>query len=121
MAKAVLIADDNPAIRETFRKLFEAEEAYEICAEASNGLEAVNLAQTCRPDLVILDLSIPVMDGLSAAKKLKQLMPHVPIILFTQYADLGMNLLGAGVAVDRVVSKNDPTELIRNIKLLMPV
>jgi DNA-binding NarL/FixJ family response regulator len=58
MAKTILIADDDPAIRKTLCKLFEAEEAYEICAEASTGLEAVNLAETCRPDLIILDLSI---------------------------------------------------------------
>jgi CheY-like chemotaxis protein len=75
MAKTILIADDDPAIRKTLCKLFEAEEAYEICAEASTGLEAVNRAETCRPDLIILDLSMPVMGGLSATKKLTELMP----------------------------------------------
>jgi CheY-like chemotaxis protein len=118
MAKKILIADDNDGIRETLRRLFQAEEAYEICWEASNGLEAVQIAFTCRSDLIILDVSMPLMDGVSAAKKLKTLMPDVPIILFTQYADLGRSL-GADVAVDGVVSKSDPNELIRNVKALI--
>jgi CheY-like chemotaxis protein len=112
MAKTILVADDNPAIREMFCKLFESEKDYDICAEASNGLEAVNLAQTCRPDLIILDLSMPVMDGLTAARELKRLMPNVPIILFTQYADLSKHMMGHAFSVDRVVSKSEVTELV---------
>jgi CheY-like chemotaxis protein len=121
MAKTILIADDNPAIRKSLCKLFEAEEGYEICAEASNGLEAINLAQTRHPDLIILDLSMPVMDGRSAAEKLKNLMPDVPIILFTQYGDLGKELLGIDSTFDRIVPKSEPKELLRHVKSLIPV
>ena len=120
MAQTILIADDNSAIRKRLRALFEAEGTYEICGEASNGLEAIDLAETCRPDLIILDLSMPVMDGLSAATKIKEQMPNVPIILFTQYADHGTHLFGRGPAVDGIVSKNDSTELMRTVKSLIP-
>lgn len=121
MAKTILVADDNPTIREMLCNLFEPEEGYEICAQASNGQEAIELALECRPDLVILDLSMPVMDGLAAARELKRLMPNVPIILFTQYADLGKHMLDSTLSVDRVVSKTDCKEIIGHVRSLIPV
>jgi CheY-like chemotaxis protein len=121
MAKTILVADDNPAIREMLCKLFEAEEDYDICAEASNGQEAIKLALECRPHLIILDLSMPVMDGLTAARELKRLMPKVPIILFTQYADLSEHMMGLAFAVDRVVSKSEAKELVGHVRSLIPV
>jgi CheY-like chemotaxis protein len=120
MAKTVLVADDNPVIRKALCKIFEAEEDYEICAEATHGQEAIELALRHRPELIILDFSMPVMNGLEAAKELKKLMPGIPIILFTQYADLSNTLLSNGDFVDRIVSKDDATELMRHVKSLLP-
>jgi CheY-like chemotaxis protein len=119
--KTILIADDNPAIRKTLGKLFEAEKGYAICGEAANGLEAINLAKACHPDLIILDLSMPVMDGLTAAKRLKEMLADVPIVLFTQYADVGASLLGNEKTFDRIVLKSEPKELMRLVKALVPV
>jgi CheY-like chemotaxis protein len=121
MAKTILVADDNPAIRKMLCKLFESEEDYEICAEASNGQEAIDLALECHPNLIVLDLSMPVMDGLAASRELKLLMPDVPIILFTQYADLGEHMFGSTMWVDRVVSKTESTEIMRHVRSLIPV
>ena len=83
---AVLVADDNALIRRTLCKLFEREEDYEIFAEATNGQEAIDLALKYRPDLIILDWAMPVLNGLNAARELKKMMPEVPII-FIQPAD----------------------------------
>jgi CheY-like chemotaxis protein len=121
MAKTILVADDNPAIREMLCKLFESEEDYDICAEASNGQEAIELALKCHPHLIILDLSMPIMDGLAAARELKKLMPDVPIILFTQYADLGEHMFASTFSVDRVVSKTDSKEIMGHVRSLIPV
>jgi CheY-like chemotaxis protein len=121
MVKTILVADDNPAIREMLCKLFESEEGYEICAEASNGQEAIDLALRCHPHLIILDLTMPVMGGLEAARELKRLMPTVPIILFTQYADLSKHMVGHAFSVDRIVSKSDPKELVGHVRSLIPV
>jgi CheY-like chemotaxis protein len=121
MPKTILVADDNPAIREKLCKLFESEHDYEICAQASNGQEAISLALRCRPHLIILDLSMPGMDGLAAARELKRLMPDVPIILFTQYADLSKHMTGDTFSVDRVVSKDDVKELVGHVRSLIPV
>jgi CheY-like chemotaxis protein len=120
MAKTVLVADDNPIIRKMLCRIFEAEDGYDLCAEATNGQEAIDLALKCRPELIILDLSMPVMNGLDAARELKKLMPGVPIILFTQYSDLG-SALSRELNVDRIVSKGNATELMGHVKQLLPV
>src|SRR5580692_4380243 len=105
MAKTILIADDNPHVRKALCKLLQAEKDYDLCAEAENGKQAIELAQQCLPDLIILDLSMPVMNGLEAARELKKLLPTVPIILFTQHAELGNRIGVMNIDVDRIVSK----------------
>jgi CheY-like chemotaxis protein len=120
MAKTILVADDNSQIRDHLRRLLQSDEHYAVCAEAANGQEAIELALEHRPDLIILDLSMPVMDGLTTARELKTLMPEVPIILFTQYAHLGRHVPGSDLVVDGVVSKGDLTELMRQVRWLIP-
>ncbi len=115
-----MIADDNPSIRKFLCRLFEDEKDYHICAEAENGQRAVELALQCRPDLIILDLSMPVMNGLEAARKLKEIMPQVPIILFTQHAELTMQLGNVGADADRVVSKTNVMTLMNHVRALAP-
>jgi CheY-like chemotaxis protein len=121
MARTILVADDNPLIRKMVCELFENEEDYDICAETTNGQEAIDLALKHRPDLIILDLAMPILNGLDASRELKKIMPEVPIILFSQYADLGDMLLSTGLLVDRIASKNNARELIGHVKSLVPV
>jgi DNA-binding NarL/FixJ family response regulator len=121
MARTILVADDSPLMRKMLCEIFEDEKNYDICAEASNGQEAIDLALKHRPELIILDLSMPVLNGLEASRELKRIMPGVPIILFTQYADLGNGLLAAGLLVDRIVSKGDVRRLMEHIRSLIPV
>ncbi|MGC2015320.1 MAG: response regulator, partial [Candidatus Acidiferrales bacterium] len=119
MARTILVADDNPLIRKMLCALFENEKDYEICAEATNGQEAIDLALKHRPELIILDLSMPILNGLAASKELKRIMPDVPIILFTQYAAVGNVLLSAGLLADRIASKNNAQELMAHVKSLI--
>jgi YesN/AraC family two-component response regulator len=81
--KRVLLVDDNSAVRSLVRQLFELEPDFEIAGEADNGQDAVEKAENLKPDLIILDLAMPVMTGLDAATLLKQLLPDTLIILFT--------------------------------------
>ena len=119
MPKTVLVADDSDMIRKLLCRLFETDANYELCAQARNGEEAIALAVIHKPDLIILDVSMPVMDGLRASKKLKQIMPHVPILLFTQHSDLKM--MFDDVPADRVVSKTDLVSLMQHVRELAPV
>lgn len=120
MAKRVLVADDNPLIRKMLCRLFEVEEDYGICAEAADGEQAIELALKHRPDLIILDLAMPLFDGLEAAHEIKKMMPHVPIILFTQHAKAGITLLETNGTIDRTVSKSDPGSLMESVRSLAP-
>jgi CheY-like chemotaxis protein len=120
MAKRVLVADDSPLIRKMLCQLFEREEDYDMCAEAENGQEAIELALKHRPDLIILDFAMPVLNGLDAARKLKKIMPEVPIILFTHHAT-AITLMKTDETVNRVVSKCDPAELMGHVRSLAPV
>jgi CheY-like chemotaxis protein len=117
MAKRVLVADDNPLIRKMLCQLLEREDDYDICAEAGNGQEAIELALKHRPDLIILDWAMPLLNGVDAARKLKKIMPEVPIILFTQHARAAITLLDV---VDRIVSKTDAVGLMDHVRSLAP-
>ena len=119
MAKRVLVADDNPMIRKMLCKLFEREDEYDICAEAENGQEAIDLALKHRPDLIILDFVMPVLNGLDVARKLKKIMPEIPIILFTQHAT-GIAPAEPDVNITRVVSKSNPESLMGHVRSLAP-
>jgi CheY-like chemotaxis protein len=102
--------------------MFEIEEDYDLCAEATNGLEAITLAKQWRPDLVILDLSMPVMNGYDAAREIKRILPGTPIILFTLYADtVRKQLMGVNSPIDLIVSKSDSANLIKHVRSLIPV
>jgi two-component system, LytTR family, response regulator AlgR len=118
VARTILVADDNPLIRKMLCEMFEVEEDYDLCAEARDGAEAIALAIKHKPELIILDMSMPVMDGIRAAKELKELMPEVPIILFTLYAD---EINPDHVSVDRIVSKGEAWSLMGHVRQLLPV
>jgi hypothetical protein len=83
MSHSILIADDSLFIREALCNLFKREEDFDVCGEAENGKEAVEKARELRPDLILLDLSMQVMNGLDATRVLKRLMPEVPVIMFS--------------------------------------
>lgn len=86
--KTILIADDNAGERTVIRAAVENLTKFRICGEAATGTEAVQRARELRPDLIIMDLAMPMMNGLEAASILKHHLPAVPIVLFTLYADL---------------------------------
>jgi DNA-binding NarL/FixJ family response regulator len=105
--KQVLIADDSKTVRGILTKFLQAQRNINVCGEAANGFEAVEQAKKLRPDLILLDLAMPEMNGAEAASVLKRLMPKVPIIVFTMYSEnLGRSLTSA-IGVDMVLSKPD--------------
>jgi two-component system chemotaxis response regulator CheY len=112
-AKSVLIVDDNASIRQALCGLFEGEADFEVCGEAENGKVAVEKAQELHPDLIVLDLSMPVMNGLEAARVLKRVMPSVPLIMFSAFGDDSAQYQARLVGISEVVSKSEhPSMLI---------
>jgi YesN/AraC family two-component response regulator len=122
MPKTILVADDNAAIRKGLCEMFEIEEDYDLCAEATNGAEAIALAKQWRPDLIILDLSMPEMNGFDAAREIKRIMPDVRIILFTLYAEtVRKQLMRVNSPIDLIVSKTDSANLLKHVRSLIPI
>jgi two-component system, NarL family, response regulator EvgA len=109
--KTVLLVDDNPAIRHELESLF-LSDGFAIAGEACNGKEAVDLARKIAPDLIILDLSMPVMNGLEAAPQLKVVAPKSVIILLTMYAAEAVSQQAASSGIDMVLSKTESTDKI---------
>jgi DNA-binding NarL/FixJ family response regulator len=106
MAKCILIADDNDIVRTIIRFFLETQ-GFEVCGEAADGIDAIEKASQLKPDLIVLDVAMPRMNGVEAASVLKGMMPDVPIVWFTMYKELVGHPLTAAVGVDAVISKPD--------------
>ena len=107
MANTVLIVDDNRYIRHALCEMFTREADFDVCGEAENGKNAIEKAQDLHPDLIVLDLSMPVMNGLDAARVLKRLMPTVPLIMFSDYSDAFSKKEASSVGISALVSKSE--------------
>jgi len=104
----VLIVDDNPLYRRMARRLLEdLGVGFRVCGEARNGREAIQKAQNLRPDLVVLDLYMPEMDGLETAPRLRSILPDVLIILFTIHSGLPLREAAQAATIDALVSKTN--------------
>ena len=96
----ILIADDHAFVREGTKRLLEQEEDMEVVAEASDGEEAVSMATRYKPDVAIIDISMPKMDGIGATKQIKALYPEMVVLILSAYDDdqFVFSLLEAGAA-----------------------
>jgi DNA-binding NarL/FixJ family response regulator len=112
MVKSVLIADDQEVIRHMLCLMFASQDDFEVCGEAENGQEALEMAQILRPDLIMLDLSMPVMSGIEAACALKQLMPMTPIIVFSEYSDVFSESEARETGVAALISKTESISVL---------
>jgi CspA family cold shock protein len=103
----LLICDDNANIRYLLRTFVETRTPYKICGEAEHGSEAIEKAKKLQPDLILLDLSMPVMTRAEAAVILKRTVPQMKIILFSMHLDEVSKSLGTAIGVDLMLSKSD--------------
>ena len=83
----IVLADDHQVLRSGLRALLNMEPDFEVVGEASNGLEAMKLAETLRPDIIVMDISMPEMDGLKAAEGIRSLGLQSKIVMLTVHAD----------------------------------
>ncbi len=118
--KRVLLVDDNPVVRSTVRRLFESHPDFEVSGEAENGRDAVEQAECLKPDLIILDLAMPVMTGLDAAPMLRKMLPDARLILFTVHGGHEVANLAHATGIHAVVPKNQAaSKLITQAQALL--
>ena len=118
--KRVLLVDDSTTVRDVIRPLFNSHPDFEVCGEAEHGREAVEKAPTLQPDLIILDLSMPVMNGLEAAPLLINVLPRVWLILFTAHDGADVQQLSRAAGIHAVVPKSKAvTHLIAQAEALV--
>lgn len=118
LTKRVLLVDDHASVRKALRDLFERA-GYE-CAEAENGSLAVDETQHFDPDLIVLDFSMPVMNGLEATPLLRKKFPQAPVIMFTMFANEAFSKAAVAAGVSAVISKeNASSQLIPKAESLL--
>jgi len=113
------VADDNAAIRTMLASAF-LSDGFKTCVEAENGKEAIDVAKQNKPDVIVLDLSMPVMNGLQSAPELRKLLPQTPIILFTLYGQSLSQTEASKSGISLVLEKTVPlSTLIEKAHQLM--
>ncbi len=113
----VLIVEDHETVREGLRLIIDTQDDMQVCGEAGNGREAIRLAQELTPDVLLMDISMPELNGLTAAAKLRRIAPAIKILTLTRHTDEAylQELLQAGVS-GYVLKQSAASELIRAIR-----
>ena len=119
MPKTVLIADDSASVRLSVRLLLQGRHKEIMVREAFDGMDAIEKARKSKPDLILLDLAMPRVNGAEAAAVLKNEMPETPVILFT-YTDLRLDSLCETLGVDFISKVDGIPKLLERVDALLP-
>jgi DNA-binding NarL/FixJ family response regulator len=117
--KSILIADDNEQIRKVVRCFLESRTEFRVCGEAVNGLDAIEKALALNPDMILLDFSMPMMNGIETAYLLKIMLPKVPVILFTALDSAAMESDAMAAGIRAIVPKTDMARLAGHLESLL--
>jgi DNA-binding NarL/FixJ family response regulator len=113
----ILLADDHATLRQSLKLLIDSQPDMAVVAEAADGSAAIQQALAVNPNVVVMDISMPEMNGLVATRTLKQLMPNVPVVILTRHSDDAYveEMLQAGVS-GFVLKRSEPVELLQGIR-----
>lgn len=103
----VLIADDHEAVRRGVCAILESRVDLEVCGEAKDGAEAVDKARELQPDLIILDITMPVLGGLAAAREIREFLPKTPILIFSMHESREMMEEARKIGAQGYVTKQE--------------
>jgi DNA-binding NarL/FixJ family response regulator len=113
----ILVVDDQPNVRRAVRSLLAAKRDWEICGEASDGREAIERTEELRPDVVIMDMSMPLLSGLEATRHIRRFFPESQVLILTFHEFPGLGQLAREAGAKGCVLKGDTREfLIRAVE-----
>ncbi len=107
MPHKLLIVDHNALIRHLLRTCIEQDALWEVCGEAENGKEAIKMVEELKPEVIVLDFQMPVMNGLEAARQIKILAPNAVMVMFTMHSSPQLLQEARAAGIREVVSKTD--------------
>lgn len=111
MARSILIVDDSAVVRQALVRLF-VDAGFEVCGEAESGRAAIEKAQGLNPGLIVMDLSMPGMNGIQAASSLRQLLPTVAIIILSDYGGMFSEEEAGSLGIAAIVSKTECSSVL---------
>jgi DNA-binding NarL/FixJ family response regulator len=119
MRTRFLIVDDSELVRKSLRTVLQANPDWEICGEAADGETALKLFRELHPNVVILDFQMPGINGIETARRMSEVAPAVPIVLFTQHASPDLERHAREAGVRSVVSKTNAFPMVGMIEALL--
>jgi DNA-binding NarL/FixJ family response regulator len=119
MRTRFLIVDDSELVRRSLRTVLQANPEWEICGEAADGVSAVEMFKELRPNIVILDFQMPGINGIETARRMAEIAPAVPVVLFTQHASADLEKHAHEVGIRSVVSKTNAFPMVGMIQALL--
>ena len=119
MALRIIVADDHDIIRRGLKQLLTAHSGWEVCAEAKTGREAVTIAEQLRPDIVVMDISMPDLNGLEATRQIRKACPRTEVLVITHHDsdEMAAEVMDAG-ARGYVLKSDSDTDLVRALEAL---
>jgi chemotaxis response regulator CheB len=108
----ILVVDDNAPIRHALCSIINRQDGLRVCGEASNGAEAISEASILKPDVVVLDFAMPVMNGINAASHINKLLPGTHLVMFTSHLTGVVEELARSEGIEAFVEKGDSPRLV---------
>jgi DNA-binding NarL/FixJ family response regulator len=108
----ILVVDDHETVRRGVRSILESRKDVKVCGEAANGQEAVEKAAELVPDLIVLDVTMPQLDGFTAARRIRTFLPDVPILMFSMHGGLQVTIEAQHAGAQGLVSKSAAEQVL---------
>lgn len=115
----ILVVDDNAKVRDGIRLLLQSHADWEVCGEAADGIEAIEKYRQLRPDLLIVDVSMPRMNGLDASREILKLSPEILILLYTSFLTAQLIDVAHNAGIRGAVSKHDVRLVVAGLEALL--
>ena len=112
----ILVADDSEVVRRGLKRLLDEHAGWEVCGEAGDGREAVEKARRLSPDVVVLDFSMPVLNGIEAARQIHEAQPSTKFVLCSMYLDSQLASVARKVGITSVLSKSNIGQVIKGVE-----